>query len=1191
MMFRVHKTILRSLYLILAATMLLVVSCVEKLYDDSYMYREGVETNISLKISVPEMTIATRADMPDGADTQLNSLWVGIFSATTGELKYARFLTSQELGQTQKAEHGNFYKLPDITVKSGSSYIVAVGNPVDNMGYQYNSNSAEPISSKDLAEILPVDNNAAFSWETFKNIAISRLALGNVIDDPMNMVMSGVYYANKGNHGNNGNEDPGPIGWEEANYTPVEIPAIANGIYEMEGAIHLRRLISQVKFNIKASNYNGDNANKSNKRIVKVIPQSYKVVNAPFTSWLHERVMSADGTNSGDVIKVAGITYGTESLPLKSNYRTSATFMGNQNISGDDTNGYSFDFWMLENKRKALSNGPISYDDREKEQKTSFTDVNGDKYNLNTGIYTALCGDGQETMNNCATFVEIRCKIEYTEDGLGALKEEQNYNDVLLRTAEAVYTIHLGGVKKNQNQDYDWNDFSHRRNHKYTYNITVVDIDRIIVEANGEEEQRPGIEGVVTDILQPAFNLDAHYGVFNICLTNKERTGGSGQDKYKNGFPFRIQVYDRNNNPIVIDQDNYIEYNEVAESPEQNSLRKPKYYWTWIEFRPTSGRDVLAEYKPYYKKDDDGNDTKERFVDANGTMTFRLNEIADLDKYPGYNDTQKNPDDNTERWYTVFVNEYTYEDFTDEKANNWVKYANKLDRICWLNTQGGVSSDKESVHIKSKYFITQKSIQTFYDIPNIDSNNPDIDAIGLEHTNEVYGLTVRWAYSSNNNAAWKVPDDDRVLTNGKWTQREYIRWKDNPTNQTETVDWSKYIKPTTLQEITSINKNSLQYVLPDHAGLVEGQIYYVPRINTYYYRRGDAFSAHNPNTQYAVTAMEACMNRNRDNNGNGKIDRSEIRWYLPSSGEMIDLVNGRNSLENPLMDYESNPQLNTPEKLPGDYSKHHGNLRFHYATSNQRLLWAEEGITINHTTDAENEWNKMGWQIRCARALGTNLRDDDMTLTPAFEVNDAQNPTMIYPTYFESRTLREPTNEVLDPHQETSRQNRISVTGFEFSKELYDNVTYRYDGRNGIDPLLKNPQTHDDIIKQGNAFCKTLDTAGKTGWRMPNIKECAVLKLALNNAGINYIGNPGNNGRSLNNGYRIGNYFACTYREYGVNDESRDDHTGYYLGILYENQNSNPQGHLGRAQCLTEYDPTYYIRCVRDLRPGEFPGK
>ena len=200
------------------------------------------------------------------------------------------------------------------------------------------------------------------------------------------------------------------------------------------------------------------------------------------------------------------------------------------------------------------------------------------------------------------------------------------------------------------------------------------------------------------------------------------------------------------------------------------------------------------------------------------------------------------------------------------------------------------------------------------------------------------------------------------------------------------------------------------------------------------------------------------MNRNRDNNGNGVIDTEEIRWYVPASSEIVDLVLGRNSLETPLLDYGRNYALNSPSYDLKTEQAHQSNTRFHFATSNQRVLWAEEGTSINPEVDTADwydsgngvmkwNWNLPPQQVRCVRALGTNLETDlNADLSPAFTTNAEYNggrPTEIYPTYYELKNQRAYTSEAIHPHQETSTLNRLCYDGFEFSEKLYEFEDYQ----------------------------------------------------------------------------------------------------------------------------------------------------
>ena len=1518
-------------FLLTAMVAAIVQSCIYDRIDYSMeTYEEGLAANVELNISVPSMDIATRSDMPNDADFDVKSLWVGIFSATDGKCKYAELHT-----ELPSNEH-NFISLR-IKTTSGPSFIVAVGNPEDNYGYKYDPTTNDNnVIREDLTTILPsskdgvtgaerANNEMNFDWTAYQNIAVRQLDLNDVNTPIGNLVMSGIYYEST--------DDPETAaGWEEANQKPVDINVSkAGGTVTLPGAVHLRRLISQVKFHLEAVPYTGDNQYKKGHEILEIIPQSFQVKNVPYTSWLHERKTNTEvggdnkEANSGDNIYIdnkdkgnpLGYEESEDGMMLKANYRSSVWFNGNQYLRPSaDGKSFDFDFWMMENKRwasydlyKNLGEKENAYDRREKEVKDSqiikipkegteggYEEI---PYDENLGIYLALCSskpynpsepptvkDVPETMNNCASFVEIRCRIIYTEQGLTDLRNEDDYKEVQYRSADAVYTIHLGGI------DQNWNDFTHRRNHKYTYNVKIMDVDRIIVEARYDDEPRPGIEGVVTDVVNPPFEVDCHYSVFNIQLSNLERTGGGiiqeeGDDantgdgtsgdheinggKYERGvFPFRIRYFDKDNFARYIDQSNIDEYMDIH-NPDKNPL-----HWQWVEFRPTTGKDVIADYKPYEGEGSDG-------------QTFRINEVANITKFrhPEDHSTSKDDpdkpdeDDTTLRWYTVFVNEYVYENSIDEGANNFMNYVNLEPRMCWFNTLFRSSIDDESNYIRSKYVVRQQSIQTFYFIPT-GSRDQDINAIGMEHINETFGFNLRWDNVTTMYDDY-IDNDSHTIknNNGRHNTLLYLHAQTPLTDGTgfsnggrdKEYKWRSYLDPNRLQFITSINTGSNQYgasyQLKEPPYMQDNnpkrEPYYVPAIYTY--TNGNSLGISDINTTYYLRIMDACMNRNRDNNGNGVIDTDEVRWYVPASSEIVDLVLGSYSMTTKLMDYENvnNKSLQSPLNSATEQA-HQGNTRFHYATSNQRTLWAEEGTTINPEVDqltGNPGWNLPPQNVRCVRALGTNLAtDENRDLTPAFTTNavytedDRGNrtysvyPTEIYPTYFEQKNQRSYTSDVIEPHQEsTGELNRLCYYGFEFSKDLltfsnrtfagttsvwiydeyetlpagwyspdlktrsdlefegsvkltklttsgsphpagwyypdltsytsenksgdstyqwFDNVyersypqgcyipiidtysdyqideSYRwfdaitwgnpvYDHKAGwYKPDLKtgpsndnwskggsqlaawnegqrlasgyyradpnrpapwdwadgtkqfpaNPANgtvlrdegyyapikstyselpfegagywfecevgvgepyevetpiynetplkpwtdpngmslplfvlpydpgqpgkfnknqfvadHGSTLELGNSVCKQLDQeTGRRGWRLPTMKEAALIKIAMDNAGVYK-----NNGLTyekyhhLRSGYDVGNYLACTFREYGVVNETTTDPTGYYTGVYYPESGDEAQTNdwydrvggqlMGRIACITtSYNRHYYIRCVRDLR-------
>jgi hypothetical protein len=57
-------------------------------------------------------------------------------------------------------------------------------------------------------------------------------------------------------------------------------------------------------------------------------------------------------------------------------------------------------------------------------------------------------------------------------------------------------------------------DFKNERNKKYTYNVTINNVEDIVTEVTeeGNPENTPGAEGDIVDSQTTVYNLDAHYG-------------------------------------------------------------------------------------------------------------------------------------------------------------------------------------------------------------------------------------------------------------------------------------------------------------------------------------------------------------------------------------------------------------------------------------------------------------------------------------------------------------------------------------------------------------------------------------------------------------------------------------------------------------------------------------------------------
>ncbi|MDR2968828.1 MAG: hypothetical protein LBV32_04390, partial [Tannerellaceae bacterium] len=108
-----------------------------------------------------------------------------------------------------------------------------------------------------------------------------------------------------------------------------------------------------------------------------------------------------------------------------------------------------------------------------------------------------------------------------------------------------------------------------------------------------------------------------------------------------------------------------------------------------------------------------------------------------------------------------------------------------------------------------------------------------------------------------------------------------------------------------------------------------------------------------PNANNALP-YAACMSRNRDEDGNGRIDRDEIKWYLPASNQMQYLWIGMDAVPEDAVLY------------PKDFRDANQWQFYHHATSDGKAFWAEEGCAIG--TIGASSADRL--HVRCVRNLG-----------------------------------------------------------------------------------------------------------------------------------------------------------------------------------------------------------------------------
>ena len=315
--------------------------------------------------------------------------------------------------------------------------------------------------------------------------------------------------------------------------------------------------------------------------------------------------------------------------------------------------------------------------------------------------------------------------------------------------------------------------------------------------------------------------------------------------------------------------------------------------------------------------------------------------------------------------YTAaFIDEYYYE------GNDWTEFVNTDNRLIIFNPDEQVSTDGNSISYPDYIFsVAQRSIKTVY------SMDPSLNAFGIETWDETgllpfvegeldtyqkndLGLTLDDSHGwANTKAFWL--QESNVVGNG-WTRGEWIA-----------TDSFGYIE--------SVSDNLKE----SHKYTVEG----VSKLNSF----------------------NACLARNRDEDGDGEIDEDEIKWYLPAIEQYTTLWLGDEYLKEDTRLFDATTQ----DYLDGQIQY------FSSSTHTKRLYYPAEGAAYGKVEDAT--WAPSEQNVRCVRSL------KDRSAVPASMSTNDEDLRIIYVNGASDLTLRQQnvTGEYKDLHVERDADNKL----------------------------------------------------------------------------------------------------------------------------------------------------------------------
>lgn len=885
------KKVMKLAYLLMGVALLLS-SCSEDIFPGGSESNEDVTISLAYSdVSPRDIVVNSRAT--EAEERHLDKLYIYIFDGN-GNLKGYKGIEgesnlNQNTSSTTKAE------ITGIKTRSGESYIYAVANISPGL-YTVETSSGTVAANKlpiNLDEEKARAGEYDFTLNQLKALTFKRN--NTSIDITSAFLMSGAV--------------------QDGNLVNI---TTAGTIASGDNAIRLSRIVSKVKFTIKAAKTTG-------------VTRSFKLDTYDIMN------IAVDGS-------LVGKTDG--------NSRNKTTNV-NKNIGNTvrpndvENDAQFFEVYLPENLQDAVhdvtTQAAREDDNQSIPKKFTNAPANG-------------------------TYVVLKGKYEETKSGT-------------TKSADVTYYVHLGDCTR------DKNNYDVERNCKYTYNITVAGVDKIIVEATKEEgkELQPGAEGVVLEYGATGKNmtLDSHYEYMVMRFYQKDIQALKAAGK---GYFYQVYALGNHTDVINVGATTVGKTNDVDTS--------------WIQFAIKCRRDGSSST---YSEDKTNRGTACSYPGTNA------NDLYTVDKFLKYLYDNANStsiwtggyDYNKGSYYvdaTCFISENYYKNLT------WNQYVNDVDkRAFYVANEVETSNDGRSVYAKTQYGLTQYNIQTFYDRSKAGS----ITAYGCETINdeEGKGFTVNGGGNKYNSAGTNT-----------WNGR---------TNM-----------------VADINK------------------------------RTDTWE----NLKNNKSLIKACMSRNRDLNGDGKISDDEIRWYVPTISQYIGIWIGEE-----IMSTEAKLFNKATSTLQGESDR----MLYYSSTNDENTYFSEEGLaTYNYTQNSQTYSPKL---VRCLRNLKSN--DVGYNQTPA-KYYTYEKSVVTLDNVDEKALLTSGGSGELNAHTERSALNKPTKQ-FQIASNTYvDTDHYYYNNGNYVWTTQKQ------IVEDGTVKCYgKYSEGGSTNWRVPNQRELSLMFL------------------------------------------------------------------------------------------------
>lgn len=1034
---------------------------------------EGVPITVSLNLGsvcTNDVVVSTRANGSDFSD--LNEIVICVFNGKDGGLE--QILTNYQsntltVNNDYIDEHSNHLYSVSFQTTSGKKKLIALANVADGAYWgniinlvteAYQNNESFDVVKAKLAEL---------NDELVVNAATQEGVQPFHIIDAAQMFISG---------------------WNEGVVFGLDGIVTDYGLYgdsSTKVAVKMNRAMAHVSFKIVS--------NPDGKKGI-FIPDSYRVYNIPTKSYL------TNDTQTGN----SDYALTSEIDEVKYIYTAS------ENISMSIQDGYyMFDFYMPENIQRVAENVEIDdYNGRDKWTGVSGATANEKQWINAPQNSTFVVIKGIYEGNAIVDGVEksVTANVEYTihlGDFGKSGDENRNFADFsVVRNNRYTYIIQVLGVdniiveaqKEGEKQSSAEGSVYDRNSTMYTYNLdahyeqvylsyNLSDIADAVKVSVGPynadtyddiETNKAIAEQLVLIIQSEAMDYTNEYSTEKPYTTINKRGTLSPYQIYSDAIVANKSALEAKNGVLLDEEGTGIE-------------PKGGFDYKWIEFYPQAIDAGISKYpgvSSWAKENLDNMINKDFYEDADGvsngakylmdiydvivamgnvvkkiykgetvlTSPYAEGGTKNVDFFTGEGITITEQNDEYFACFTAFVNEYyyLYHPLTGAKATSWSVMTNKIPREMIIAMSTDISLDGNSSYSKIHSYISQLSMQTFYN-----DRVSTLNAFGIETYNETPLSYTTFSFFGNNKTdntseanVWDLTKD-----NGRENQKKLIGAGSKP-------DWSKYIDYSFNGWKTSVGNNRSEHKL-------------------------------NENAYNIKAAYSACMSRNRDLNGDGHIDENEIRWFLPSLNEYIRIGIGVNAISASARLYMGQKSEMTHNGYMTKENAMNGAFYFTSSNPDDRVFWAVEkgayskdGIYVNYYG---------GKPIRCIRVLPAAGEDATTDISSVSGVKsdatfiihrDTQPMTLEFKNRLVSSLYRGRVQS-LEVHNEEGDANAF-----------YDGIYVAADYLPGEYPFSELIGYNRTNLYNPCSSYKEEDSEGNIidNWRVPNLAELSAMNAA-----------------------------------------------------------------------------------------------